>query len=604
MSFPEQPNGIDALIDAHLDQTIDAAGIEQLDRLVTENPKVSARMIHRCRLSYQIVQILSKEQAKDAIGPIDFEALQGIEPETVELRRVEYQDRPTDKPKRKTPRIAPQQNVPSKGYGFSLAGLNVHVGKSEHGGVSLRRLLSLAAVLAFAAAVIFMVLNDSPPPGPDDLHYVESPPSIEPEVAGPALSAQIVNSFQPMWESQAPSDPARLIAGSAFSLRSGFVELEFARGARVLIEGPCRFELIDDNSMRLEEGRLVANVPAQAKLFAVSTPYAKVVDFGTEFCVDVLADGDTEVAVFEGLVELGETSRDSAQVTHQIALTTGQASRVDSEHGLDTNVKAFHPGSQRIYVRRIEDADSIDIAYARMVQELKPIAYWPMMGKSPLKSESLGADSSFEFTAVGEAEVQREAGPVPFGENQAIAINGGQAFYAAGPFDSDLWEENAYSICLWVRIDERSDQNIITFVPSLQQRGSHYSNQIRMAATGKVQHYSFCPKSLNPELDNYSTVRVESNRPVTAERWAHVVATYGEGRSRLYIDGKLVGQEKARHKFENSYPTLLIGGATGFRRQDKAGDLKGAACQLALFNRVLTLKEIKALSDPEQSLNP
>ena len=49
-----------------------------------------------------------------------------------------------------------------------------------------------------------------------------------------------------------------------------------------------------------------------SKGFAIKTPEAKVVDQGTEFGVAARDDGKTDVVVFEGKVDVGETGRGCA----------------------------------------------------------------------------------------------------------------------------------------------------------------------------------------------------------------------------------------------------------------------------------------------------
>lgn len=596
MRIHDPNHELDTLIDAHLDQTIDPVSQGRLNRLIEEDPAASARLIERCRLSYQIIQVLRNEQSREAIDPLDLESLRQIEPDTVALRRIEAPTQPVITEEKKQREQTPEDLDPDVDFGF--AGISVHLSRGAQAGVPIRRLFAYAAMLAVAGAAMILFLRTPEASNVGQPELADSSSALAGEEPPyPVLAAQLIGMVDAVWAGAPPSRHG-LESQSTFHLASGFVELEFDRGARVVIEGPCQFEIIDDNTMWIDHGTLVANVPEQAKLFSVKTPSADVIDYGTEFCVDVHADGDTEVAVFNGLVELHECATDSSQVTHQIALTAGQMSRIDSELGLDSNIKVFHPESKRTYVRKLEDAGSPQIAYARLLRELKPVAYWPMIGKNPLMGESL-EDGSFALTPVGEGELKRSAGPEVFGENQAVAIDGSDIFFMFSPFESNLWEDNEYSISIWVQLDQKSDQNIVAFVPSLQDRGGHYSNQIRIDAQGMLQHYTYCPQDLNPQLDKYETVSAQSKRPLPTGRWIHLAVTYGDDRSRLYMNGRLVAQERAKLNFENEYPTVLVGGATGYHRNDKAGDFKGAACQFAVFNRALTLKEVKALSRPD-----
>lgn len=106
---------------------------------------------------------------------------------------------------------------------------------------------------------------------------------------------------------------------------TGWVELQFHRGARVVIEGPAEFELINDMQARCLLGKVQAEVPPPAIGFEVLSPNVSVVDRGTSFGLDVQRDGPAEVHVFSGKVDLATTS--SPQTRRE--LEQGSAVRVD-----------------------------------------------------------------------------------------------------------------------------------------------------------------------------------------------------------------------------------------------------------------------------------
>ena len=95
-----------------------------------------------------------------------------------------------------------------------------------------------------------------------------------------------------------------LIGIGVLELEVGIVRLDFTNGAMVTLQGPARFEIINSNSTRLDNGILTASIPESAVGFEVTTPAIDVVDLGTAFGVSVGADGETGVCVFEGEVEV------------------------------------------------------------------------------------------------------------------------------------------------------------------------------------------------------------------------------------------------------------------------------------------------------------
>ena len=121
-----------------------------------------------------------------------------------------------------------------------------------------------------------------------------------------------------------PTDDEGLPEG-AYELDRGTVQLRFAGGATVTVEGPSRFQVLSEESLRLELGRLTAMVPAKAFGFTVETGLGTIRDLGTEFGVIVEESGVVEVAVFRGSVEV---SRSSATTR---ALTTGEGLRLAAD---------------------------------------------------------------------------------------------------------------------------------------------------------------------------------------------------------------------------------------------------------------------------------
>jgi len=103
-----------------------------------------------------------------------------------------------------------------------------------------------------------------------------------------------------------------VIGAGLLELEVGIARLDFANGAMVTLQGPARFEIIDHERMRLDSGILAASIPQSAVGFEVITPTMDVVDHGTAFGVSVGTDGETDVCVFEGEVEVSLSAGDEA----------------------------------------------------------------------------------------------------------------------------------------------------------------------------------------------------------------------------------------------------------------------------------------------------
>jgi hypothetical protein len=138
-----------------------------------------------------------------------------------------------------------------------------------------------------------------------------------------ATVAWLVNAQNCTWADGEP--PGDLRAGKTLRIDRGLAELRFRCGARVVLEGPARLELLSDKSARLRSGKLTARVPPEAVGFEVLSAQGTVIDLGTEFGMAVADGGATEVVVFEGKVEAHPAGKPA---DGGVSVTRNQAARI------------------------------------------------------------------------------------------------------------------------------------------------------------------------------------------------------------------------------------------------------------------------------------
>lgn len=161
--------------------------------------------------------------------------------------------------------------------------------------------------------------------------------------------ATLTDSAEATWET--PPADARLRPGW-MRLEQGFALITFKRGAEVIVQAPCEFELRSSNAMFLEDGRMTARVPQRAIGFTVTTPTSRVVDFGTEFGVLTGAGRGDEVHVFDGNVRFRSARRRSTRWDQ--ALEKGQAATVDTTGHVHVQELKDRPTQ---FVRALPDAN-------------------------------------------------------------------------------------------------------------------------------------------------------------------------------------------------------------------------------------------------------
>lgn len=115
------------------------------------------------------------------------------------------------------------------------------------------------------------------------------------------------------------------------SLSRGLLRLDFSNGARVTVQGPAELEVFDQDRVLLHKGLVTATIPESAVGFVVDTVAAHVVDLGTSFGVSVSENGQTEVCVFDGEVEVSLPRKAGLEeVSHLVREGESISARVNS----------------------------------------------------------------------------------------------------------------------------------------------------------------------------------------------------------------------------------------------------------------------------------
>ncbi|MCM8530075.1 MAG: FecR family protein [Lentisphaeraceae bacterium] len=122
------------------------------------------------------------------------------------------------------------------------------------------------------------------------------------------------------------------LGAGKLQINEGLATLVFKSGAKVTLEGPATFEIIDSMQTRLHSGIVVSDIPESAHGFTIYTPTATAVDHGTRFLTQVTDDGKTTVLdVLEGEVELIHDNKSERFKTGQIAKTSSEGFEKDGD---------------------------------------------------------------------------------------------------------------------------------------------------------------------------------------------------------------------------------------------------------------------------------
>ena len=178
-----------------------------------------------------------------------------------------------------------------------------------------KRRLSKFSIFTFvnvAAVILFFVV----------LNYIPFNGGVEVATLTDSINAKWADVAAPIGKG------TRIVAGKQpLLLREGYAELSFDTNARVVIEAPAEFQILAEDRIGLNYGKIYSMVPEEAIGFSVYTQNAKIIDLGTEFGVEVDSRGNTQLHVLKGntmLIADDQSGKSSTEVGK------GEAKKVSS----------------------------------------------------------------------------------------------------------------------------------------------------------------------------------------------------------------------------------------------------------------------------------
>lgn len=403
------------------------------------------------------------------------------------------------------------------------------------------------------------------------------------------------------------SADTQLVSGQKLGLYSGVVELSFARGAVVTLEGPCQVQVIDDNSLRLDAGRIVALAGGSAMNFSVLTPTAEVIDYGTEFGVLVDADAGTKVAVFDGLVSLQsnrEQQTDAIERDQPLMISGGMKAGVDREGVLSPTTSVLTESDKVAFARSLEDYRSPEFRYHRAIMGDSPIAYWRFESSDAKWVPNEVSPGTNDLIGLGRVKI------VPDGAfGKAASLTTPQLPLAYYKVDGQLSfdpERASYTIeCLYYSKRRQNASIANLFVESKE-------SPVRAEFHASLNLTRDAGAHPNLDIPGWQPDRLwgsHSNPPVRAYRfatnlysgddypinqWQHVALVKSPEQLSLYVNGELIQQTNDASGIQPSLHMIL--GASGMMTPNKpdAGGLPfvGMIDEVAVYNRALEPDEI------------
>jgi len=386
------------------------------------------------------------------------------------------------------------------------------------------------------------------------------------------------------------SDGSALYAGP-MSLVKGYAEIDFEDGATVIVEAPVKFSLESTHQMYLQEGRVVVKMNgASEQLFVVRSPSASVVDLGTEFGVKVDSNGKTETHVFEGQIQVHDSS-EPLRSAKKLLLTAGQGAAVS-----DDKITAKEIDSEQfvragkfewlLYSSQLRDDPSLvayytfekDIAAPNKLKNVAVSTQGRLTGDfySARRNGQLPKWTAGRWAGKSALEFDRE-------QDQVVVVPPDPALYIAGPITIATWTKletpEAGGPIVSCRQRKTRERGLLNFQFGFGGSASAWKG--RMQFVGKKD-----PGYSGPDFKD----RVKSNQSFSdSDRWRLVAVIHDDKVVKFYLDGSLVDTQEFecyKEPVVNAYLTI------GSNEIDGGSKFTGVMGELAIFKRVLSEEEV------------
>jgi len=364
-----------------------------------------------------------------------------------------------------------------------------------------------------------------------------------------------------------------------YTLSSGLVSIRYETGVTLLVEAPAKFRLGSKQSVTLESGQIAANVPPEGVGFAIETPSAEVIDYGTEFAVEVGRDGASEVHVFQGEVEVLPRAEESEPVR----LFTNAATRVEMASRVPMGIAVDES-------RFLRSLDEPPLRHSRLVQSLDPSLYFRMgIPKDGVTMHDKAGDSDGEI-------VDRGAKRPPFSPGKvgtSVRFDGptiGAYMHVPG-FPKP--ESGQLSLSCWIKAESLPRRGTIASNASSQKEGIFEAGLLRDSGRLYV--------GVKPEGGD-DLINVQSPDPLPLHSWHHLAFVADGETLRLFLNGvEMASAECGPVSVTASHPFLGIGARINDRKQTADQFWHGRIDEFALFNHALSDADVLTLyqnSDP------
>ena len=462
-----------------------------------------------------------------------------------------------------------------------------------------------------------------------EIARTDSPPSPAVEKPRVVFVGRITGMVDCEWSGAGvePFVGAHIPLGQKFVLSSGLAEITYDAKTKVILEGPCEYEVDSRRSGYLAIGKLTARVEAgdgksgnrsvgdsgrrgfgesdnrenhptastsPVPLFAVRTPTAVVTDLGTEFGVEVDNKGATRTQVLAGIVRLrtvavvdGASAERVLSAGETGVVTSGVAEITVADAGRSMPFVRVMPSL--IELRKAE-AD----AYAKLVMSLGPIAYY-RMERPENEKDILTVFDSAPGGRHGKLSIVGGAGGSErlwcMGQFGGALRFRGEFFgdYVVAPRTPDS-DSNQYSLSIWLIADSRE-----FWSQAFEEGGGRGLYRHKLTMREYDDDLSGRTFSAQGEIKGVLAPHFPLNQ------WQHIAFVVDGNALHMYRNGDRTQSTPCTGVIASPPGKFLLIGCGNRRTADGQEELSpvcfwdGQIDEVAVFHRALSEKEVKQL---------
>ncbi len=377
-------------------------------------------------------------------------------------------------------------------------------------------------------------------------------------------------------------------------IAAGTIQLDFKRGARLVVEGPADLQLITDNEAFLHSGNVTAHVPDEAHGFKITAPALAVTDLGTEFGLRAATNDRAQLHVFSGVVEMQQLTFEARRMAQ------GQAAQIQGRRirniSTDRNVFVFEDEvaereTKEQHTRYFNWRDAARSLSADPAALVHYTFEEQSIGSRQLANDAATASPATAGTVVG---CQWTEGRWP--EKHAVTF-GGKSDRVRFAVPNTL---TSLTYMAWLRIDNLVNlSNALAITESMQQGEVHW----QVYRDGRV---ALSARSGNGSTVDQSWDRGLSPAIFTAKRlgkWTHLVSVY-DSRARTinhYVNGEFISSTPIKRPLPLKLGAVEIGNwgvkvDASVKNANSAywsRHWNGSVDEFALFSRAMTADEIR-----------